>query len=67
MNEKNDLIRIKQATKQGWIEMISGGVADLSYPSSDTRRGRVEDGGQICPTIPTTSQLYVIWKIKEEK
>lgn len=34
-------------------------VADLSYPTSKTRRGRVEDGGQICPTITTTGGLYV--------
>lgn len=34
-------------------------VADLSYPTSKTRRGRVEDGGQICPTITTTGGLYI--------
>ena len=31
-----------------------GGVADLSYPSSKTRRGRVQEGGWICPTITAT-------------
>lgn len=31
-----------------------GGVADLSYPTSKTRRGRVQDRGSICPTITAT-------------
>ena len=40
-------------------------VADLSYPKSELRRGRVQGGGQICPTITTTGGLYVIEKLKE--
>lgn len=48
------MIRVKQATKQGWIECCNGGVADLSYPNSKLRRGRVQGGGTICPTITTT-------------
>lgn len=51
-------IKVKQATKQGWIACQEGGVADLSYPTSKFRRGRVQDGGQICPTITTTGGLY---------
>lgn len=52
MGEK---VRIKQATKQGFIECaVGGGVADLSYPSSKTRRGRVQEDGWICPTITAT-------------
>lgn len=34
-------VRIKQATKQGFIECVVGGAVDLSYPNSKTRRGRV--------------------------
>lgn len=34
--------------------MEIGGVADLLYPSSELRRGRVQGGGKISPTIPTT-------------
>lgn len=30
---------------------MGGGVYDGSYPTSKTRRGRVQDGGNICPTI----------------
>ena len=48
-------VRIKQATKKGYIECaVGGGVADLSYPSSKTRRGRVQEDGWICPTITAT-------------
>ena len=44
-------VRIKQATKQGFIECVVGGAVDLSYPNSKMRRGRVQEGGTICPTI----------------
>lgn len=47
-------IAIRQATKKGYIECELGGVADLSYPESKTRRGRVQADGQICPTITAT-------------
>lgn len=47
-------IKIKQATKEGYIECKLGGVADLSYPTSKTRRGRVQDGRDTCPTLTAT-------------
>lgn len=47
-------VAIKQATKQGYIECELGGVADLSYPDSKTRRGRFQDNGNTCPTITAT-------------
>lgn len=48
-------VAIQQATKDGFIECEVGGVADLSYPGSKTRRGRVQDGGQTSPTITATA------------
>ena len=48
-------VAIQQATKGGFIECEVGGVADLSYPGSKTRRGRVQDGGQTSPTITATA------------
>lgn len=51
---ENNKVAIKQATKQGYIECEVGGVADLSYPDSKTRRGRVQDNGNTCPTITAT-------------
>lgn len=53
-------IKIKQATKSGFVECEIGGIADLDYTSSTTRRGRVQDGGRICPTLATENVPYVI-------
>ena len=50
----NAVIKIPQATKQGYIECEVGGVADLSYPNSKTRRGKVQEKGTISPTITAT-------------
>ena len=49
-----ETVRIKQATKDGYIECKVGGVADLSFPDSATRRGRVQEGGDVCPTLTST-------------
>ena len=46
-----ETVKIKQATKDGCVECRIGGVADLSYPESETRRGRVIDGGNVSPTL----------------
>lgn len=48
---ENETIKIKQATKQGYIECKNGGVADFSFPDSKLRRGRVQGNGDICPTL----------------
>lgn len=50
-NQKNNAVLVKQATKKGYIECDIGGVADLSFPESKTRRGRVQDDGHTSPTI----------------
>lgn len=44
-------LRIRQATKQGYVEVEQGGVFDATYPDSTTRRGRVQEGGSIAPTL----------------
>lgn len=46
-----ETIKIKQATKQGYIECKNGGVADFSFPDSKLRRGRVQGNGDISPTL----------------
>ena len=51
---ENNKVAIRQATKQGYIECEVGGVADLSYPDSKTRRGRVQNNGNVSPTITAT-------------
>lgn len=52
--QESEVIGIKQATKKGYIECELPGCADLSYPKSTTRRGRVQDNGQTSPTITAT-------------
>ena len=44
-------IEIKQATKEGSIKCKVGGCYDSSYPDSKTRRGRVQNGSDVTPTI----------------
>lgn len=47
----DEYVYVKQATKKGYIRCKVGGAVDLSYPNSQTRRGRVQEEGMICPTI----------------
>lgn len=54
------MIRIKNATKKGYIPIIEGGVLNLSLPNSKTRRGRVIDNGTICPTLDTGCEVGVL-------
>lgn len=56
-------VKIRQATKIGYIECEIGGVADFSYPTSKLRRGRVQGGGNIFPTI--TAQSMGICRIEK--
>ena len=49
-------VRIKQATKEGYIEMDVGGVFDASFPDSNTRRGRVHDHGHVSSKITAKNQ-----------
>lgn len=51
----NNRVMIRQATKQGYTECELVG-ADLSFPDSATRRGRVQECGNVCPTIMAQNQ-----------
>ena len=53
---ESNKVLIPQATKQGYIELTTPGVADLTYPNSKTRRGRVQDNGKIVPTLTAARQ-----------
>ena len=53
-NGEGNKIAIRQATTKGNIKCEVGGVADLSYQESKTRRGRVQEEGNICPTLTAT-------------
>jgi hypothetical protein len=63
---KKITIRIRQATSRGYVEVGPGGVFDGAYPSSKNRRGRVQEGGAICPTIATTNEIYYFEGVTEK-
>lgn len=48
--EKKPLL-VPEATKSGYAEVPDGAVFDASYPNSNTRRGRVQEGGNVTPTL----------------
>ena len=52
-------VKIRQATKDGSIECEIGGCFDASYPNIKTRRGRVQDKGNTCPTLTAQNQEVV--------
>lgn len=54
------VFKIKQATKQGFIECEGGGCFDSSFPTSTTRRGRVQGRGQIAPTLMASNDTSLI-------
>lgn len=49
--QKDNLVLVRQATKEGLITCKIGGCYDASFPNSETRRGRVQEGGDVTPTI----------------
>lgn len=69
--QKDNMVLIRQATKDGVIPCRIGGVADMSYPDSLTRRGRVIENGEISPTLTTENIPNVlerwIWEIDGQK
>lgn len=53
-------IMVKNATKQGGITIQNGGVMNITYPTSQTRRGRVIDDGKTAPTLETSANAGVV-------
>lgn len=60
-------LRIPQATKQGYVEVQPGGLFDMSYPESKTRRGRVQEGGTVSPTLMASGEAPCLYKGKVEQ
>lgn len=60
-------IRIPQATKKGFIEVMPGSLFDMSYPESKTRRGRVQEGGKVSPTLMASGEGSCLYEGKVEK
>jgi DNA (cytosine-5)-methyltransferase 1 len=55
---KDNLIMVKEATKQGYAIAKEGDSINLSNPNSETRRGRV--GNQIANTLDTACNQVVV-------
>lgn len=62
--EGTTMLRVRQATRQGYADCVLNGAIDLSYPQSRTRRGRVIGGGNIANTITTEGNICVFSKIR---
>lgn len=58
VNSKVDFLKIKNATKKGYIEAYEGDSVNLQYPNSSTRRGRV--GKQVSQTIQCNDMMGVV-------
>ena len=43
--QKDNYLMVPSNTAEGYVQCEVGGVLDISYPSSTTRRGRVQEGG----------------------
>lgn len=61
-------ISIRQATKKGFIDMNNGGVVNMSYPGSKLRRGRVQEDGNVSPTLTCSGDAIMrVEKCKKKK
>jgi DNA (cytosine-5)-methyltransferase 1 len=52
--QKDNIILVRQKTVKGYEECMESGVANLGYPTTE-KRGRVQDQGETCPTLTTSS------------
>lgn len=66
MKENKEILRIPQATAQGYVEVEPGSLFDGSYPNSKTRRGRVQDNGQSSPTLTANGEPPYYYEGTEE-
>lgn len=51
---KDNVILVRQKTQKGYEECRINGIANLVYPKIE-KRGRVQEHGEICPTLTTVS------------
>lgn len=61
VQKDNLVLQIKANTKDGYTNMTLPGLVDCAYPESETRRGRVQGGEKICPTLTTQEpEIYYV-------
>lgn len=61
----DNFIKIKNATKQGYLEATEGDGIDLTQPNSETRRGRVQK--EAIQTLTTQNNLGVVSDLRIRK
>lgn len=68
--EGSEDMKIKNNTIQGYLECPAGGCFDGQFPDSKDRRGRVQEGGNVTPTLTAegNQQIYYNeneWRIRK--
>lgn len=65
LEECGNHLMVREATAKGYAEIFPGYLFDSSYPKSKTRRGRVQGGGFICPTLTTKASTNILRYFKD--
>lgn len=60
-------LMVREATAEGFAEILPGCLFDSSYPKSKTRRGRVQGGGFICPTLTAKASTNILRYFKDRE
>ena len=60
LDENGNHMRVRESTAEGFAEIVPGCLFDSSYPKSKTRRGRVQGGGFICPTLTAKASTNIL-------
>ena len=55
-------LKIPEATRKGFAEIVPGDIFDGSYPDSKTRGGRKKGDGKICQTITSCGELPLYYE-----
>jgi len=64
-NNKKVILRVKEATKKGYVDATIGDTINISHPKSETRRGR--KGDQVAQTLLTGQEQVVVEGINTTK
>jgi DNA (cytosine-5)-methyltransferase 1 len=64
---KGNHLWVRNATAEGYAEIVPGCLFDSSFPNSKTRRGRVQGGGFICPTLTTKASTNILRYFKDKE
>ena len=63
-NDLEDVITVRANNSVGFYNMVNGGVVNLEYAESSTKRGRVQTSGLVCPTIAVDGYISKVDKTR---